>query len=126
MAERRLKRRSLVAAGLLVAAFLFVHEMSHGERRSPRRPLDQLPAAFNGWTGRDSPLDPQVLAILRVDDYLSRVYSDSTGHVVGVYVGFYASQRTGDTIHSPKNCLPGSGWEPVHSDLLTIDLPGQK
>ena len=126
MADRWVKRRAVFVAALLAAAFLFVHEMSHGERRSPRRSLDELPPILHDWTGTDSPLDPRVLELLRVDDYLSRVYRDGRGHLVGLYIGFYGSQRTGDTIHSPKNCLPGSGWEPVHSRLLTIDLPGQK
>jgi EpsI family protein len=39
-----------------------------------------------------------------------------------LYVGYYQSQRTGETIHSPKNCLPGSGWEPVRAGHLTIAM----
>ena len=41
-----------------------------------------------------------------------------------MYVGYYASQRTGDTIHSPKNCLPGAGWDPVQSGYIKISIPG--
>jgi EpsI family protein len=39
-----------------------------------------------------------------------------------LYVGYYGSQKTGDTIHSPKNCLPGSGWDPVRSGFAAISV----
>jgi len=126
MPDRCVKRRSVFIVALLAATFLLIHGVSHGERKSTRRPLDELPSNLSQWTGKDSPLDPRTLKLLRLDDYLSRVYSDGSGHLLGLYIGFYGSQRTGDTIHSPKNCLPGSGWEPVHSRLLTIELPGRK
>ena len=48
------------------------------------------------------------------DDYINRVYLGSTTPIE-LYIGYYKDQRSGDKIHSPKNCLPGSGWEPVHS-----------
>ena len=35
-------------------------------------------------------------------------------------MGYYGSQRQGDTIHSPLNCLPGAGWEPVSEGRLQI------
>jgi EpsI family protein len=44
---------------------------------------------------------------------------------VAVYVGYYASQRQGDAIHSPQNCLPGAGWQPVTADRTTVDVSGQ-
>jgi EpsI family protein len=125
MRESSLKRRALFTAGLLGAAFLLLHGVSHGEKRSPRRQLSELPSRLGSWMGQDSRIEPRILKALGVDDYLSRVYSDGQGHSLGIYVGYYASQRTGDTIHSPKNCLPGAGWEPVRSGLLTVEVPGQ-
>ena len=59
-----------------------------------------------------------------VDDYVSRIYGIGQQIPIGLYVGYYGSQRTGDTIHSPKNCLPGAGWEPVRAGYLTISPPG--
>src|SRR4029450_5982337 len=50
-------------------------------------------------------------SVLRADDYLSRNYALPDGRTASFYVGYYASQRTGATYHSPLNCLPGSGWE---------------
>jgi EpsI family protein len=39
-----------------------------------------------------------------------------------VYVGYYASQRQGDTIHSPQNCLPGAGWRPVETGVAGLHV----
>src|SRR5260370_18617840 len=59
-----------------------------------------------------------------VGDYANRIFYSLTELHVQLYVGYVARQRTGDTIHSPKNCLPGAGWDPVHSGYATIALPG--
>jgi EpsI family protein len=42
---------------------------------------------------------------------------------VGLYVGYYHSQRQGDTMHSPLNCLPGAGWQPMKRERLTMEVP---
>jgi EpsI family protein len=74
--------------------------------------LSTLPMSFDGWEGtRAADFDPSVLGILRADDYINRVYRQ--GQIgVGLYVGYYRSQKSGAAIHSPLNCLPGSGWQP--------------
>jgi EpsI family protein len=59
-----------------------------------------------------------------VSDYTNRVYFADGIAPVQLYVGYYGSQKTGDTIHSPKNCLPGSGWDPVRSGFATISVAG--
>jgi EpsI family protein len=70
------------------------------------------------------PLDPASLRVLGVDDYANRRYVSSAGRLVGLYIGYYASQRQGDTIHSPQNCLPGAGWQPVESSSETLSSAG--
>jgi EpsI family protein len=87
-------------------------------------PLAQFPMVIGDWNARQlPPLEPEILAVLGVDDYLTRVYYAEPQSEVGLYVGYYRSQRQGDTIHSPLNCLPGAGWEPVSKGLLTIEIP---
>jgi EpsI family protein len=63
-----------------------------------------------------------VLAVLGVDDYINRSYIHPETGVIGLYVGYYGSQRSGDTIHSPLNCLPGSGWNPAKRGVLEVAL----
>ena len=105
------------AAGLVAMA----------ERPEPapiRQTFETLPMEMGEWRGvRQAPLENNVLAILGVDDYVTRAYfrPDRTG--VGLYIGYHDSQRQGDTMHSPQNCLPGAGWLPVSHNMLTIRVP---
>src|SRR5205085_10848062 len=66
----------------------------------------------------------EVMAVLGADDYIVRTYHDGQSNLVGLYIGYHASQRQGDTIHSPLNCLPGAGWQPMELARTTIDVPG--
>jgi EpsI family protein len=75
------------------------------------------------WRGEAADrFDQRVLAVLGVDEYVNRIYSAGQDRAVGLYMGFYQSQREGDTIHSPLNCLPGAGWEPVRKGRVTIPV----
>jgi EpsI family protein len=83
------------------------------------------------WTGvQGPPFSKEVLDVLRADDYLTRSYYTPEHAAIGLYIGFWKSQRQGDTIHSPLNCLPGAGWEPVSqatvklADLTGVASPG--
>ena len=75
------------------------------------QPLAAVPKNMAGWKAiRDEPLASSTLSHLVLTDYLSRVYSNGTSQL-DVFVAYYAEQRSGETMHSPKHCLPGSGWE---------------
>lgn len=90
-----------------------------------REPLDRLPRTIAGWTGHDAPpLEPNVMAQLGVDEYVNRIYVADT-RPLSLYVGYYQSQRAGDTIHSPQNCLPGAGWLPVTTSRLALKVDGR-
>lgn len=75
---------------------------------------------FEGWSGRNAPpFDKAVLDVLRADDHLNRYYVE-TGQAASLFVGYFRSQTFGATIHSPLNCLPGSGWQPVRTELVPL------
>jgi len=118
--------RLWITAGVLLGAFMILHTVSHGEAIVPRHSLSKLPYSFAGWTGEERPLGERLVQVAGVSDYTNRVYVDQRDATVLLYVGYYASQRTGDTIHSPKNCLPGAGWDPLRSGYATIAIPGQR
>jgi EpsI family protein len=90
--------------------------------------LQRLPQEIAGWTSEDISIEPRLVEVSKVDAYLSRVYrhapQDDLGRPgeLGVYVGFYGTQRAGDSVHSPKNCLPGAGWQPVHAARIALPL----
>jgi EpsI family protein len=93
-----------------------------------RQPLDaSVPRLIAGHVGRDVEISASEQAVAGMTDYLMRNYSlperaDSGGYDYSVYVGYYASQRQGRTIHSPKNCLPGAGWEALQNTMHTVEL----
>lgn len=91
-----------------------------------RAPLaSAIPAALDGFTGRDIRLADAEAQVAGVSDYLLRDYSvsDSASTAFSVYVGYYESQTQGRTIHSPKNCLPGAGWEALASTVAEVPGP---
>ena len=122
MRSHMLRARFFITVGTLVAGIVLLHGVSHGEPVPLRQPLRQLPMAMDGWLGQDESLEARTVTALGVSDYVNRVYMSSGGQPVDLYVGYYQSQRTGETIHSPKNCLPGAGWEPVRAGRLTIPM----
>jgi EpsI family protein len=123
MLKSRGSIRLWVTAGILLCASVLLQTMSHGEAIVSRQPLHALPYALDGWVGEEQPLEDRVVQVVGVSDYTNRVYSQLAQPPVQLYVGYYASQRTGDTIHSPKNCLPGAGWDPIQSGYATISVP---
>lgn len=116
--------RALLAAAIIVAAGIYASGASAPERLPSRETLATMPVSLREWEGRDVALDDDVLAQLGVDDYINRRYVAADAPPVALYVGYYASQRQGDTIHSPQNCLPGAGWRPVSAERTTVDLGG--
>ena len=92
-----------------------------------RHPLANLPLTIGSWTGVDAqPFADDVVRQLGVDDHINRRYSAEGAVPLGLYVGYYASQRQGDSIHSPQNCLPGGGWHPVESGRQSIQAPASR
>jgi EpsI family protein len=99
-----------------------LHALSRQELVPPRESFARFPQQIGRWTGSKAPdFDTEVLEILGVDDYLNWVVRRQDA-VVGLYVGYWATQRHGDTMHSPMNCLPGSGWEPLGRDTIAIPV----
>jgi EpsI family protein len=74
---------------------------------------------------QDAPLEPETLQMLKADDVTNRVYVDRRYAVaVNLFVAYFRTQRYGQSPHSPKNCLPGSGWEEVEVGRQTISVAG--
>lgn len=108
---------------LLGGAGLFAAAAGTTEAPVDRVGFHELPTRLGEWRGLDTePFADDVLAQLGVDDYVNRHYVDGkSGALVALYAGYYASQRQGDTIHSPQNCLPGAGWSPVESGRVALN-----
>jgi EpsI family protein len=118
--------RFLLAAALIASAAIFLQARGRNEIFPPRLPLQSFPVQLSNWTGTDIAIQKDVLEVLGPGDFLLRVYQDPAEKLASVdlFIAYFPSQRTGDTIHSPKHCLPGSGWLPVESSRVRLSLPG--
>ncbi len=116
--------RALIVALVLLASLLFIYASPRQEVVPLHQPLASLPMTFGGWQGTDYSIPQRIVAAAGVSTYLNRTYVNDRRKGLALYVGYYDSQRTGDTIHSPKNCLPGAGWEATQSGTDRIAIPG--
>jgi len=111
--------RVSVAAMVLIGGIFATHGFRPKDAGGLQKPLREFPSAIGLSHSEDRPFEKQVVKAIGADDYINRVYFGSA-LPVELYIGYYKDQRSGDRIHSPKNCLPGSGWEPVHSTRVQI------
>jgi len=113
--------RFWTAVLLLAATVLLLHARPNADRNPPSEPLDQLPETIAGWTGADQQIDQETLDVLGSGDFLSRIYTRNAQALpIGLFIGYFPTQRTGQTIHSPKHCLPGAGWTFESSTYLNL------
>ena len=117
--------RALVAAMIMAATAGLTQWVSRSERIAPNGSFTDFPMAVGEWRGMRSQLNEKVFNVLGVEDYVLADYRNPAGEAVNLYVGFYQSQKEGDIIHSPKNCLPGAGWRITGSGQEEIRF-GQK
>jgi EpsI family protein len=106
----------------LLGAYVLLHTVSHGEPVILHQPLRNLPYTIGDWNGQELSLPEEIVQVAGVSDYTNRIYFRAAGPSVQLYIGYYASQRAGDTMHSPKNCLPGAGWDPISAGYATIPV----
>ena len=139
----------IIAVGMLTSTWLLIDSLSYGESIQSKKAFKEFPLIIGGkWKGKELGLEKKVLDVLKLSDYMMRVYrpiapadqenfpntkvnlpssslqvSDSRPSApLWLYVGYYESQRTGSTYHSPKNCLPGAGWQFVESEHVTVSM----
>jgi EpsI family protein len=116
--------RCLVLAVLMVIATAYLGHASRAEELPPRTALAELPLVIEEWKGRiDPPLESRIIEVLGVDDYLLRTYATPNQPPLSLYIGYHDSQRQGDTIHSPLNCMPGAGWTPLEQSRIQVLVP---
>lgn len=112
---------------LLLLTFGLVHLRGDTDRVPPSTPLAALPSALGPWKGTDIPISSGILEVLGKGIFLNRVYqpssalpNDTRPAPVGLFIGYFPTQRSGQSIHSPQNCLPGSGWSFESSGVANL------
>ena len=108
----------------MIGALLLLHLRSPSAAVPVRKPLDSFPTAVGQWQAREGVLlELDTLNALKAKDYLMRRDQDPSGLSVWLFIGYWDSQQKGAQPHSPRNCLPGGGWEPLENSRVTISLP---
>jgi EpsI family protein len=112
-----------IALIILVLGGLFIFRAPTGQSVPLRQSLLRFEDQLGDWRG-DPPrmLDAKVLEVLRLNDYVDRVYRNARGEWMSLYVGYFEDQKSGQMIHSPKNCLPGAGWNFEHTSTVTFEI----
>jgi len=117
------RRFSLVAL-LVASAAILLYSRSRVENVPLHESLSSFPKTVGDWTGRDIVIPAGIHEVLGPGDYLLRIYeNEKLQSDINLFVAYIPSQRAGDTLHSPQNCLPGAGWSPLEAGKIMIALP---
>jgi len=113
--------RFLTVLLLLGVTISLLYTRGNADLIPSRQPLAQLPEQIAEWAGRDKLIAQESLDVLGPGDFLSRGYTTpAQPYPIDLFIGYFPTQRTGNTIHSPKHCLPGSGWAFESSKYVDI------
>ena len=123
---------------LLFGTLLVIHARGDVDQVPASAPLNEVPTSFGSWTAEDLPISSATLEVLGKGDFLNRVYTEQGGGPastnsaraavppVQLFIAYFPTQRTGQAIHSPQNCLPGSGWAFLSSGVTSFTDPSGK
>ncbi len=128
--------RYWVVVLLLSSTALLLHLRGDVDRVPPSRPLSEFPMTVGARAATDIAIDPDALQILGKGEFLNREYRPqpiaAAGNAgdraaIGLYIAYFPTQRSGQSIHSPQNCLPGAGWSFESSGVAELtDAAGKK
>ncbi len=118
-----MNKRYVIVYLLLMLTALYIY--LHKDVTVPaNKPFSTFPVQIGEWKmSGESFMTDSILAVLKPTDYLSRSYESSKGERVTLYIGYHGGGKGEGGIHSPKHCLPGSGWNETYSQKLRIETP---
>jgi EpsI family protein len=117
----------LVTVLLVLQGVVFYAVALRAETAPSPAPLSSLSESLSGWQlYKDVQIDQETLDVLKADDTLNRVYVNPDRTISAfLFVAFFKTQRSGQAPHSPKNCLPANGYEPIESGHIQVAVPGR-
>ena len=119
--------RYILTIVLLLSAAVANYAFSRPGAEMPRRALKEFPKVIGDWKAvNEQIIDKHSMAILLVDDYIMRTYVNSKGDAIGLYVGYFKTQKEGKQVHSPRQCLPGAGWSIVENKVHSLEIRNHK
>ncbi len=120
-------RAAQILTAVLILQAVITYGMTRNEAIAPKKPLSEVPAQIGDWRLlQEGVVDKETQDVLKADELLTRSYGRPGAPLPAhLFVAYFKTQRTGQMPHSPKNCLPGSGWVPSVSEFVHIDVPGR-
>ena len=120
-------RQAKILSAILISQALLFYGMSRAEANPESRPLSGLSEQLGNWRmSKQGVIDDETREVLKADELLNRGYVNMALRVeANLFVAYFKTQRTGQTPHSPKNCLPGNGWTQTLSDTINVTVPGR-
>ena len=119
---KKTSNRLLGTILLLGSTLVVVRSSEHRAPQGLAHPLKTIPYRINAWVGvSNPPLRQGMLEVLKPSSYLSRTYQRGS-KVINLFVSYYSEQRAGESMHSPKNCLPGNGWQVWEAGEVTVNV----
>ncbi len=121
-------KHAIVLSVVLLAQAATFYGCARKEVTPPHRSLAETPKQFGSWLLQsEGVVEKEVQDVLKADELLTRSYVSPGGAnaPAHLFVAYFDSQRTGRAPHSPKNCLPGSGWTSTVSDSIMIPIDGR-
>ena len=124
-AAKKWGKPALVVSTILLVQIVLFYSISTAEYIPNPPALRIFETTVGPWhMTREMELQTDVQELLKADDTINREYAGPNGEL-NFFVAFFKSQRAGVTPHSPKVCLPGSGWIPENSTILSLSVPGE-
>ncbi len=117
--------RFVLAIVLIAATALYVHGRGHDDVVPPHQDVTGFPPDLGQWQGGpDIPFTADTLQVLGPGQFLERNYvAPDQRAPVDLFLAYFPSQRSGDTIHSPRHCLPGAGWQFADESEIQLKKP---
>jgi EpsI family protein len=119
-----LKLRAYAPALILLVGCALIWQ-AHSQRKVPlAQPLTTVLPSLPGFTVRDQRIGDEERRVAGMTDYVARIYARDSIVALTTLVSYYDRQSQGKTIHSPRNCLPGAGWEILSGDTRAVEADG--
>ncbi len=109
-----------VPAALLIVGCAFLARMRAQVAVPLTAPLTTVLGTLPGYTVENVILSADEQRVAGMSEYVARVFRRDTTVAFTTFVSYYDRQSQGRTIHSPRNCLPGAGWEIVRAGVRNI------
>jgi EpsI family protein len=88
-------------------------------------PLTSILPVVQGYTTYEQHVGDEERKVAGMSDYVARAYLVDSAVAFTTLVSYYDHQAQGKTIHSPRNCLPGAGWEILRGGVRIVNSGGR-